>query len=229
MNPPRVVAVPAEGWPVLYSFRRCPYAMRARLALLQAAVTVELREVVLRAKPQAMLDISPKGTVPVLVLADGRVIEQSLDIMRWALQQHDPQAWLAQADAPAQQALLALNDGAFKQALDAYKYPERHPQASAETHRAQGEAVFIALLEQRLQNQPFLAGASAGFTDLAIFPFVRQWAAVDAAGFGASRWVAVRAWLNGWLGSELFARAMQKYPAWHADQAAVVFPPPATA
>ena len=214
---------------MLYSFRRCPYAMRARLALLQAAVTVELREVVLRAKPQAMLDISPKGTVPVLVLADGRVIEQSLDIMRWALQQHDPQAWLAQADAPAQQALLALNDGAFKQALDAYKYPERHPHASAEAHRAQGEAVFIALLEQRLQHQPFLAGASAGFTDLAIFPFVRQWAAVDAAGFGASPWVAVRAWLNGWLGSELFARAMQKYPAWHADQPAVVFPPPATA
>ena len=164
-----------------------------------------------------------------LVLTDGRVIEQSLDIMRWALQQHDPQAWLAQAEEPAQQALLALNDGAFKPALDAYKYPERHPQASAQDHRAHGEVVFIALLEQRLQHQPFLAGASAGFTDLAIFPFVRQWAAVDAAGFDESRWVAVRNWLNGWLGSEVFACAMQKYPAWQADQAAVIFPPPANA
>jgi glutathione S-transferase len=212
-----------DSLPVLYSFRRCPYAIRARMALWQAGLMVELREVVLRDKPTAMLEASPKGTVPVLVLPDGSVIDESLAIMRWALQHNGPQAWLAQAETLELNALVDLNDGPFKQALDAYKYPERHPQQSAAAHRAQGETVLIALLEARLASQPFLAGANASACDVAIFPFVRQWAAVDSAWFEASPWVAVRRWLNHWQTSEIFAAVMDKYPVWQAGQDPVRF------
>lgn len=254
-----VTSVNHGALPVLYSFRRCPYAIRARMALLQAELTVELREVVLSDKPPVMLEVSPKGSVPVLVLPNGQVIEESLAIMRWALAKNDPESWLAEIETTALQQLLAINDGPFKQALDGYKYPERHLGACrtwridsenwaqrgsdlsaptlksdrhtgqvAEDHRAQGEAVLIALLEQRLRDQPFLNGVRSGFADVAIFPFVRQWAAVDAGWFKASRWGAVRAWLNGWLQSEGFGRVMQKYPVWKPEQPSVVFPPPPT-
>lgn len=212
------------GLPVLYSFRRCPYAIRARMALAQAGTEVELREVVLRNKPQALLDASPKGTVPVLVLPDGTVIDESLAIMRWALGQNDPQGWLAQTGQPELQHLMALNDGPFKQALDAYKYPERHPEQSVTMHRAQGEAVLLALLEARLEAHPFLAGASPGLADVAIFPFIRQWAAVDAAWFEICRWAAVRRWLQDWLNSTAFSRVMDKHAAWQAGQAGVFWP-----
>lgn len=195
------------------------------MALLLSGVELELREVVLRNKPPAMLQASPKGTVPVLVLPNGDVIDESLTIMRWALARNDPQGWLPKTDAPDLQHLIALNDGPFKQALDAYKYPERHPQHNAATHRALGETVLISVLETRLNAQPFLAGASPGFADVAIFPFVRQWAAVDAAWFEASPWVAVRRWLHHWKGSPAFVRTMEKYPAWQAGQADVAWPP----
>ena len=212
------------GLPVLYSFRRCPYAIRARMALAQSGTEVELREVVLRNKPPEMLAASPKGTVPVLVLPDGRVIDESLGILHWALLQSDPQGWL-QHDASADlQALVTLNDGPFKQALDAYKYPERHLGQSASAHRAQGESVLVSLLEARLGAQPFLAGAQAGWCDVAIFPFVRQWAAVDAAWFEASPWRGVRRWLTTWLHHPLFEQAMVKLPTWQAGQPPIRFP-----
>jgi glutathione S-transferase len=188
------------------------------MALLQAAVKVELREVVLRSKPQAMLDASPKGTVPVLVLPDGEVIEESLSIMRWALAQRDPEGWLSQADDADQHDLIALNDGPFKQALDAYKYPERHPGCSQVAHRARGEEVLVAQLDERLRSQPFLAGAWPGFSDLAIFPFVRQWAAVDAAWFDGAPWAHVRRWQQHWQSSNAFLRVMPKYPPWNPNQ-----------
>ncbi|HEY9097056.1 MAG TPA: glutathione S-transferase [Hydrogenophaga sp.] len=210
--------------PVLYSFRRCPYAIRARMALLAAGVGVALREVVLRNKPQALLDASPKGTVPVLVLPDGTVIDESLAIMQWALARNDPLHWLDGVQAPDMQAWLALNDGPFKQALDAYKYPERHPAASAQAHRAQGEAVLIAPLEQCLGGQPFLGGARPNLVDAAIFPFVRQWAAVDAAWFASSPWAAVRGWLNHWLESPDFLGVMPKWAPWADGAPAVLFP-----
>lgn len=210
--------------PVLYSFRRCPYAIRARWALLQSGVSVELREVVLRDKPQALLEASPKGTVPVLVLPGGQVIDESLAIMRWALTQNDPESWLGRADTGEQAVLLAANDGPFKQALDAYKYPERHPELSAESHRAQGEAVLVAALEQRLSTRPFIGGSTPSLTDAAIFPFIRQWAAVDAAWFEQSRWIHVRRWLKVWSESEFFGSVMHKFPAWHVEQEPLVFP-----
>lgn len=170
--------------PVLYSFRRCPYAMRARMALWVAGVTVELREVKLAAKPPALLAASPKGTVPVMVLDDGpdggSVIDQSLDIMHWALGQSDPEGWLAGEDA----ALIAVNDGPFKHHLDRAKYPGRYEEEDGTDHRAEALGL-LAPLEARLADAPYLCGERRGLTDIALFPFIRQFAAIDPAWFAA--------------------------------------------
>lgn len=200
--------------PILYSYRRCPYAMRARMALSVAGNAVEIREISLRDKPAHMLQVSPKGTVPVLVLQDGQVIEQSLDIMLWALQQHDPEGWLQRDNTQCQQ-LIEVNDGTFKQALDRYKYPERFPEQQQTLYRAQGE-VFLQQLEDALQAQPYLLGQRASVADVAIFPFIRQFSAVDAAWFSQSPYIALRRWLNDWVESDLFASIMQKYPVYQS-------------
>lgn len=196
--------------PVLYSFRRCPYAIRARIALAHAGVPVELREVALRDKPAAMLALSPKGTVPVLQLPEGRVLDESLDIMRWALQPQDPGAWLARADTWINSALLAATDGPFKHWLDRYKYASRHPQRSATEYRAEAEQCLLAPLEAALLESPWLGGDTPCLTDAAIFPFVRQFAGVDAAWWAMAPWPATRAWLNAWLSDPLFAAVMAK-------------------
>jgi glutathione S-transferase len=193
---------------VLYSFRRCPYAMRARMALLVSGVAVELREVVLRDKPAAMLAASPKGTVPVLVLAVGRVIEQSFEIMLWALEQHDPEDWRGGHDA----ALIAANDGPFKHHLDRYKYPERHDSDPLE-HRAAG-LDFLCDLERRLTLHNNLCRETRALTDIAIFPFVRQFAAVDSIWFDAQPLPGVRDWLGRHTMSPLFAAAMLRVKPW---------------
>mgnify|MGYP003365867862 CR=1 FL=1 len=202
------------GWrmsghlPILYSFRRCPYAMRARMALTISGVGFDLREIKLSAKPQAMLDVSPKGTVPVLVLPDGTVIDESLDIMRWALMQHDPEGWLGRDDP----ALITANDGGFKQALDRYKYPERYDH-DAPTHRMRGLA-FLEVLDHRLSAAGQLCGPSRGLADMAIMPFVRQFAAVDSAWFEAQTLPHLKSWLEGHLQSDLFERIMVRYAPW---------------
>ncbi len=200
--------------PILYSYRRCPYAMRARMALWAAQIQVEVREISLREKPAHLLQISPKGTVPVLQLPDGTVLEQSLDIMQWALMQNDPQGWL-NADRDAVQHLIAINDGDFKKALDRYKYPERYPEHSPAFYREQGEQ-FLQVLETALQQHRFLVSDTASMADVAIFPFIRQFAAVDAAWFAASAYPGLRIWLESWLGSPLFAEIMQKFPVYTA-------------
>ena len=190
--------------------------MRARLALRCAGVQVEIQEVQLRAKPPELLRLSPKGTVPVLLLPTGEVLEQSADIMFWALAQADPQGWRRpELDA---QALpwLALNDGPFKQLLDRYKYPDRHPQQPQPAWRAEAEALMLAPLELRLAQQPYVLGASPSWLDLALLPFIRQFAGVDAAWFEAAPCPALRAWLQGWVASDLFAAVMAKPP--HAAQ-----------
>ena len=194
--------------PLLYTFRRCPYAIRARLAIAAAGVTVEEVEVSLRAKPQAMLDLSPKGTVPVLQLLDGRVLEQSVEIMHWALTQTDPSAWL---DVPNDEAcaLLAINDGAFKQALDGYKYPHRFPSQLAADYRQAGE-VFLRSLEVRLSAHRQLFGDQPRWIDAAVFPFVRQFAAVDPVWFHAAPYPALREWLQRWLDAPLFEQVMHR-------------------
>jgi glutathione S-transferase len=198
--------------PILYSYRRCPYAMRARMALWAAQVQVELREVSLREKPQHLLQISPKATVPVLQLPDGAVLEQSLDIMHWALQQKDEQGWL-KSDAQAASALISLNDGEFKQALDRYKYPDRYTERSQLFYREQGEQ-FLQRLETALAGHRYLLGDVASIADVAIFPFIRQFAAVDSEWFAQSDYGNLRAWLAGWVGSALFDVVMQKFPAY---------------
>ncbi len=209
--------------PVLYSFRRCPYAMRARMALAQAGQVVQLREVALRAKPQALLAVSPEATVPVLVLPD-RVLTHSLDIMVWAWQGHDPDGWLARRDTPDNHALVAANDGAFKQALDRYKYAERFPERPQSSYRDDALAALIAPLEQRLLQQPFLGGAHPCLTDLALMPFVRQFAAVLPAWWASAPFPATQAWLQGWLAGPLFAQAMVPYTPWMPGDAATSFP-----
>lgn len=181
--------------------------MRARMALKIAGFEVEIREISLRNKPAHMLQVSPKGTVPVLVLQDDTVIEESLEIMLFALQKH---ALGGNVDA-ASRALIQENDSGFKQALDRYKYPERFPESSRLEYRAQGEA-FLQKLESLLGQNNYLLNATPGLADIAIFPFVRQFAAVDPAWFAQCEYPKLRAWLNDWLDSELFRSVMTKHP-----------------
>jgi glutathione S-transferase len=202
---------------VLYSFRRCPYAMRARMALLVSGVPIEMREIVLRNKPAEMIAASPKATVPVLVLIDGRVIDESIDIMRWALGQHDPEEWLAGDDA----ALIALFDDRFKHHLDRYKYADRHGTDPVE-HRLAGLGL-LGTLEARLADGWNLRGEARSITDIAIFPFVRQFAAVDRDWFDAQPVPRVRDWLAGHVASALFERAMVRLRPWVSGDVAVVW------
>lgn len=195
--------------PILYSYRRCPYAMRARMALKYAGIAVEIREIALRDKPAHLLQISPKGTVPVLLTTQGVVLEQSLDIMHWALQQSDPDGWLS-ADAAQTQQLITENDTSFKQALDRYKYAIRFPEQPMEEYRSQGE-VFLAKLEHKLAQTEFLMGARLTLADIAIFPFIRQFSAVDAAWFESADYPKLKAWLNLMLSSALFNSIMDKH------------------
>ncbi|KHK57935.1 glutathione S-transferase [Ralstonia sp. A12] len=208
--------------PLLYSYRRCPYAMRARLAMLQANRRFQTFEIVMRDKPAALLALSPKGTVPVLHLPDGGVLEESLDIMRWAFEHQDPEGWWSRAQTDENLALLRTNDGDFKRLLDRYKYPDRYPEdgRSREDVRAQAVAALLTPLETRLLAERYLGGATPCATDLAIFPFVRQFAAVEPDWFAAQPLPALQAWLAGWLGSRLFEVCMTKQPV----QAAAVFP-----
>jgi glutathione S-transferase len=194
----------------LYSFRRCPYAIRARMAILKAGVECQIHEVSLRNKPQALLDLSPKATVPVLHCADGQVIEQSLEIMQWALAQTDPDGWLIGSDQEDNLHLLSINDGVFKHWLDRYKYFERYPEYPQLYYRTQAEDCLIQLLENKLAQCGYLGGRQPCMTDVSIFPFIRQFAAVDPLWFAQSRWVATRAWLNRWLESPTFKDVMVK-------------------
>lgn len=201
--------------PLLYSFRRCPYAMRARMALLQAQRSFDVFEVVLQDKPTALLAVSSKGTVPVLQLPDGRVLDESWDIMRWAWESADPDGWWRRGHSIENLDLLRCNDGDFKQHLDRYKYPERHPEErkSRDALRAHAVAVWLVPLQERLQRQPYLGGTTPCATDLAIFPFVRQFAAVDPPWFADQALPALQAWLAEWLGSGLFQACMGRQSA----------------
>jgi len=196
---------------ILYSFRRCPWAMRARLALRYAGCAVEIREVTMKNKPAELLALSPKGTVPVLDTGHG-VLEESLDIMRWALEQHDPQDWRLQADpAAAQQAdaLIARNDSAFKAQVNLYKYAERYPEHSREHYRQQAEP-WLATLEQLLEGRSYLLAEHPSLADAALLPLMRQFAGVEPQWFAEAAYPRVRSWLEGWLASELFKAVMAR-------------------
>ena len=210
--------------PILYSFCRCPYAMRARAALIVSGMSVELREVVLRDKPAALLAASPKGSVPVLVLPDGQVLDESWDIMLWALRQHDPQAWLGKDECHAKAALpwVTENDTTFKHNVDRYKYPGRFPEQPQNTYRAACER-FLQQLELRLCTTPRLLGDTLTLADVALLPFVRQFAAVDSGWFATAPYPALRAWLDKFTSSELYSLIMQKFPVWQPGSEAIIF------
>ena len=204
----------SNSLPILWSFRRCPYAIRARLALKASGIAVELREVVLRDKPAALLELSPKATVPVLQLPDGRVLEQSLDIMRWALSLDDPMDWMRDEEHDDVQALTTLNDGPFKQALDRYKYAPRHPERPAEAWRDEGVELMLAPLAARLGATRCLLRDTPSLADIALVPFVRQFAAVDPAWFDGAPLAPLRAWLHALTASPLFDSVMGRQPPW---------------
>jgi len=184
------------------------------MALRYAGIIVEIREIILRDKPRHMLTVSPKGTVPVLVLPDGKVIDESLDIMAWALSRNDPDGWLTN-DSRFQE-LIAENDGSFKRALDQYKYATRFPEQSAETYRQQGER-FLVRLEALLAEHAYLLSDKLTQADVAIFPFIRQSSMVDADWFAAAPYPRLRQWLAGLLASDLFNGVMQKQTAWQQN------------
>ena len=207
----------------LYSFRRCPYAMRARLGLLFAELSVELREITFKNKPTSMLAISPKGTVPVLQLINGTVIEESREIMIWALKQNDPQALLNSDTFEQANALIDKNDNEFKYWLDRYKYADRHTEMTETEYRQKGE-VFLKNLEQLLIKNTFLLAGSATIADIAIMPFVRQFAHVDREVFQSLPYSNLQRWLKYWLNHPLFVITMTKYQPWEQDDETVVFP-----
>lgn len=205
---------------ILYSFRRCPYAMRARMAIASSGMQVILREISLRDKPQSLLDISSKATVPVLLTPEEMVIDESLDIMLWALRQSDPSAWLNNINY----ALIENNDGPFKQWLDRYKYADRYPEQSQQFYRQQGEQTLL-MLEHALADSAFLSGNTVTLTDIAIFPFIRQFVSVEQGWFEHAPYPNTRQWLDYLLASELFQTTMHKYSPWKmADEEQAMFP-----
>ena len=208
--------------PILYSFRRCPYAMRARMALAASGAEVMLREVLLKDKPAELLAASPKATVPVLVLSDGQIIEESLDVMQWALEYSDPLNWL-EGEALDSDWISAC-DGDFKHWLDRYKYADRYPGHTAEDYRQNAEA-FIQRLEDQLSGSKWVGGDAANAIDVALFPFIRQFAGVDPSWWQQAPYPHVKQWLENWLNNALFSAIMAKYPRWESGQPGERFPP----
>lgn len=206
--------------PILYSFRRCPYAMRARLAIASAGIAVDLREIVLRDKPAQMLHASPKGTVPVLIADE--IVEESRDIMCWALAQNDPEGLMHGMTEQAS-ALIDVCDGPFKSALDLTKYAVRHPEADPVESRAKA-AEFIDMLNMKLDGQPWLDGDRPIMADFAILPFVRQFAHTDLDWWNAQPYPHAQAWLAAFKASDRFAGIMTKYTPWKEGDDVILFP-----
>lgn len=206
----------------LYSFRRCPYAIRARLAIAVSSQPVFLREIMLKNKPAEMLALSSKGTVPVLQLADGTVLDESLDIMVWALELRDPNAWL-QGSLTEMLNLIDENDFEFKDWLDKYKYADRFPEYPALYYREHAEE-FLLQLENRLSNSPYLFGQQISLADMAILPFIRQFSGVDKDWFEQSPYPFLKVWLANFINSTLFNSVMKKYPIWLESGQQSTFP-----
>lgn len=200
--------------PILYSFRRCPYAIRARMAIAYASINLEVREVSLANKPPEMTHISPKGTVPVLQL-DNRIIDESIEVMAWALEQSDPDNWLALDLEQQQKSLIEENDNSFKAWLDKYKYWDRFPEQSQQAYRGQAEN-FISKLDKNLNEQRYLLGNKICVADMAIFPFIRQFAFVDKDWFDQTNYLGLQRWLGEILDSALFTQVMKKHSVWQS-------------
>ncbi len=208
---------------ILYSFRRCPYAMRARLAIRYSGVTVELREIVLRNKPEHMLAISPKGTVPVLLLTNGEIVDESWGIVHWATAQQDPDNIRGSNQRIEESNLLVKqNDQGFIQHLDHYKYADRFPEFPAQHYRTQAEA-FLLQLEQRLERHQFLLDDRPSLADIGIFPFIRQFAHVDIDWFRQTPYKNLLRWFDHYLTSALFTDIMAKHTPWEEGDTPFIF------
>ncbi|MDG1752966.1 MAG: glutathione S-transferase [Thalassotalea sp.] len=215
--------------PILYSLRNCPFAMRARLAIFKAKKTVILRDIVLSNKPQEMLDASPKATVPVLVNKESGVIEESLDIMLWAFNQNDPDDFLHQGvkdnhlnKNTEMMALITQFDDQFKGCLENYKCAKRYHETNIVECRQACEA-YIAQLEQRLTQHQFLISNNESLADIALLPFIRQFARIERQWYLQAPFPKVRAWLNSYLQSAIFTKVMTKYPLWNEKQETIIF------
>ena len=230
MNKTDIHNLPHRASLILYTFRRCPYAMRARMALAASELPFETREVVLKDKPPEMLDVSPKGTVPVLVIGGenigDRVIDESLDIVVWALEQNDPQGWLdfTSNDRTEMAELVEICEQQFKANLDRYKYADRHPENSPSFYQSLC-LPFLDTLEAQLMANPYLFADRLCYADIAIFPFIRQFANVDAKSFESLDYPQVKDWLSQLVNGDLFKVIMTKYPQWHAGDESTFFNP----
>ena len=208
--------------PILYSFRRCPYAMRARMAIHASGQKCELREVLLRDKPPSMLEYSLKGTVPVLILQDGNVIDESLDVIDWALNLNDPDNWQRSKDNEKTKELIKINDGEFKHHLDRYKYSKRYDNEDPEFHRKKC-LKFIELINNELNNSEYIFDDNISYADIVLLPFIRQFRIADMEWFDSLPYDNLKKWLSSFLDSSLLHSIMKKYDLWKEGDKSIVF------
>ena len=208
--------------PILYSFRRCPYAMRARMAIHISGQRCELREVLLRDKPPSMLEYSAKGTVPVLILQDGKVIDESLDVIDWALNLNDPDDWQRSKDKEKTKELIKINDGEFKYHLDRYKYSKRYDNEDPEFHRKKC-LKFIELINNELNNSEYIFDDNISYADIVLLPFIRQFRIADIEWFDSLPYDNLKKWLSSFLDSSLLNSIMKKYDLWKEGDKSIVF------
>ena len=208
--------------PILYSFRRCPYAMRARMAIHISGQKCELREVLLRDKPPSMLEYSAKGTVPVLILQDGKVIDESLDVIDWALNLNDPDDWQRSKDKEKTKELIKINDGEFKYHLDRYKYSKRYDNEDPEFHRKKC-LKFIELINNELNNSEYIFDDNISYADIVLLPFIRQFRIADIDWFDALPYNNLKKWLSSFLDSYLLNSIMKKYDLWKEGDEVTIF------
>ncbi len=208
--------------PILYSFRRCPYAMRARMAIHISSQKCEIREVLLRDKPPSMLEYSSKGTVPVLVLQSGEVIDESLDVIDWALNLNDPDNWQRSKNNEKTKELIKINDGEFKYHLDRYKYSKRYDNEDPEFHRKKCLS-FIEKVNSELQNSKYIFDDAISYIDISLLPFIRQFRIADKEWFDELPYENVKSWLSNFLNSELLKSIMFKYDLWKEGDEVTIF------
>ena len=208
--------------PILYSFRRCPYAMRARMAIHISDQRCELREVLLRDKPPSMLQYSAKGTVPVLILQDGKVIDESLDVIDWALNLNDPDDWQRSKDKEKTKELIKINDGEFKYHLDRYKYSKRYDNEDPEFHRKKC-LKFIESINNELNNSEYIFDDNISYADIVLLPFIRQFRIADIEWFDSLPYDNLKKWLSSFLNSSLLNSIMKKYDLWKEGDKSIVF------
>ena len=198
--------------PVLYTFRRCPYAMRARISMYYSKISYEHREILLKERPKKLYQLSPKGTVPVLNLPDGKVIDESLDIMKWSVSVNDPDAWYVN-NIDHQLEIISINDKEFKKWLDRYKYHDRYPEYSVEYYRGKCEKI-LDNFEKILDSEKFLFSNNISLSDIALLPFVRQFSNVDIIWF-RNRFINLSGWMDELIGMEIFQAMMKKFEIWN--------------